>query len=320
MGKYAQLVVGPAGAGKTTYCAVAYDHLCTVDRSRHVHLVNLDPAAGALPYKPTVDVRELVTVDDVMEACELGPNGALVFAMETVLTHNWMADELGDYEEDYLVIDCPGQIELYTHYPIMRQFISMLERIGYKVCVLYFCEAPRFINTPAYVSSVLAATSAMLSLGTAQVNVASKMDMLSEDPEERESIVKQALNPSPFSLAMSMGHPRYARLNAALADIVDRFSLVSFVPLTCTDTDSVQRVLDYVDQSTQYGEDLEPRDSDYIGQGGDARVQDTEGCEWEGADAAVGRYDTEMATGSGTMITPDYSPDYTSGGDLDEQD
>lgn len=53
--------------------------------------MNLDPAAESFTYKPSLDVRELVTVADVMEEMELGPNGALVYSMEYLLENlNWL--------------------------------------------------------------------------------------------------------------------------------------------------------------------------------------------------------------------------------------
>ena len=45
---------------------------------RSVVVVNLDPAHDELPYHCAVDVRELVNVDDVMQAYELGPNGGML--------------------------------------------------------------------------------------------------------------------------------------------------------------------------------------------------------------------------------------------------
>ncbi|PIO65681.1 hypothetical protein TELCIR_12635, partial [Teladorsagia circumcincta] len=80
--KYAQLVMGPAGSGKSTYCSVIYNHCQSI--GRFVQVVNLDPAAEAFNYPATADVRSLISVDDVMEDKELalGPNGALVFCME----------------------------------------------------------------------------------------------------------------------------------------------------------------------------------------------------------------------------------------------
>jgi hypothetical protein len=40
-----------------------------------VHLVNLDPAAEHFSYPVSFDLRDLVTLEDVMEEMELGPNG-----------------------------------------------------------------------------------------------------------------------------------------------------------------------------------------------------------------------------------------------------
>ena len=32
-----------------------------------------------------------------------------------------MMDDVDDEDDDYVIFDCPGQIELYTHLPIMKQ-------------------------------------------------------------------------------------------------------------------------------------------------------------------------------------------------------
>ncbi len=77
---FVQLVVGPAGAGKTTYCSTIKEHCDTIHRP--VFLVNLDPAAEGLPFKADFDVRDLVSQADVMPSLKLGPNGALVFCFE----------------------------------------------------------------------------------------------------------------------------------------------------------------------------------------------------------------------------------------------
>ena len=54
--------------------------------------------------------------------------------------------------------------------------------------------------------------------------------------------------------------PRYARLNEAIAGLVDEFSMVSFFPLDYTEEESLQDLLAYIDNSIQYGEDEEIRD------------------------------------------------------------
>lgn len=52
MGRYGQLVMGPAGAGKSTYCATMQKHCESTKRSAHV--VNLDPAAEIFEYAVSI--------------------------------------------------------------------------------------------------------------------------------------------------------------------------------------------------------------------------------------------------------------------------
>lgn len=49
-----QLVVGPAGSGKSTYCN-AIKELCA-DQHRRAYLINLDPAAEDLPYECDIGI------------------------------------------------------------------------------------------------------------------------------------------------------------------------------------------------------------------------------------------------------------------------
>lgn len=58
------------------------------------------------------------------------------------------------------------------------------------------------------------------------------------------------------SLSASTG-PKFRRLNAAVASLLDEYSLVSFVPLDISDEDSIGEVLLQVDMAIQYGEDAE---------------------------------------------------------------
>lgn len=68
---FGQVVIGPPGSGKTTYCGKVYtfykDKL-----NRKVEVVNLDPANENMNYKPNIDIMQLITVQDVMQNCHLG--------------------------------------------------------------------------------------------------------------------------------------------------------------------------------------------------------------------------------------------------------
>jgi len=56
---------------------------------------------------------ELVSTQDVMENLSLGPNGALMYAMEFLLSNvDWLLKRLQNYPDHYFLFDCPGQVRL----------------------------------------------------------------------------------------------------------------------------------------------------------------------------------------------------------------
>lgn len=79
---FAQLVIGPPGAGKSTYCDGMHQFLGAIGRKASV--VNLDPANDKTSYPCALDVRDLVTLEEIMEEDTLGPNGGVLYAMEEV--------------------------------------------------------------------------------------------------------------------------------------------------------------------------------------------------------------------------------------------
>ena len=80
--RYAVLVTGPAGAGKSTFCRSFLTHLQNARRTGH--LVNLDPAADSqsFEYAPSIDIRDLISLEDVMSELNYGPNGGLIYCFE----------------------------------------------------------------------------------------------------------------------------------------------------------------------------------------------------------------------------------------------
>lgn len=57
-----------------------YTHLHV--KKRRAHIMNLDPAAESFEYEPSIDIRELITLDTVMKEFGYGPNGGLVKCLE----------------------------------------------------------------------------------------------------------------------------------------------------------------------------------------------------------------------------------------------
>lgn len=92
---FAQLVIGPPGSGKSTYCNGMHQFLSAIGRKCSV--VNLDPANDQTSYPCALDVRDLVTLEEIMREDSLGPNGAVLYALEELEENfDWIEGGLRD--------------------------------------------------------------------------------------------------------------------------------------------------------------------------------------------------------------------------------
>jgi GTPase SAR1 family protein len=62
--RFIQLVIGPAGVGKSSYCKIMQEH--GVATKRTIHVANLDPAAEYFDYSAAFDVKDLISLDQVI--------------------------------------------------------------------------------------------------------------------------------------------------------------------------------------------------------------------------------------------------------------
>lgn len=261
MSRVGVLTLGPAGVGKSTFCNAIISHMTTI--GRRAHIVNLDPAAEPTDYEFTIDIRNLISLEDVMEEMDLGPNGALIYCFEYLLNNlDWLDEEIGDYNDEYLIFDCPGQIELYTHVPVLPTVVKHLtQQLNFNLCATYLLEAPFIIDHSKFFSGALSAMSAMILLELPHINILSKIDLIKNDYNKKK--LKQFLNPDPLLLSKDdeSFNPKFSRLNKLIANLVDDFGMVQFLPLDCSkESDSVANILSYIDDVTQWSETQEPKE------------------------------------------------------------
>ncbi|GAA0154617.1 small GTPase [Lithospermum erythrorhizon] len=227
---FAQLVIGPAGSGKSTYCSSLYQHCQAVGRS--INIVNLDPAAEHFDYPVAMDIRELISLEDVMEELGLGPNGGLIYCMEHLEENldTWLTEELDNYlDDDYLVFDCPGQIELFSHVPVLKNFVEHLKRKNFNVCAVYLLDSQFMTDVTKFISGCMSSLSAMIQLELPHVNILSKMDLV-----KNKRGVEKYLDPEPHLLLAELNQrmaPQFEKLNKSLIEVVDHYSMVNFLPL-----------------------------------------------------------------------------------------
>jgi len=71
---------------------------------RKCQVVNLDPANDRTAYPCALDVRDLVTLDEIMDENGLGPNGGVVYALEELEENiDWLQDELLKFDRKLLI-------------------------------------------------------------------------------------------------------------------------------------------------------------------------------------------------------------------------
>lgn len=280
MSKFGVLVVGPAGAGKTTFCTALIQQLQNTRRS--AFYVNLDPAAESFTHEPDLDIRDLITLEDVMEELQLGPNGGLIYCFEFLLQNlDFLHEALDPLSEEYLIIfDMPGQIELYTHIPLLPSLVKFLSRAGplnISLCAAYLLESSFVVDKAKFFAGTLSAMSAMLMLEMPHVNVLSKMDQVREMvsrkelkrftsvdvqllQEDNDDSPEEAMTGDPANRNTVMSGGSFKQLNRAVGQLIDDFSMVSFLRLDVQDEDSVAGILSHIDDAIQFHEAQEPRE------------------------------------------------------------
>mgnify|MGYP006079215045 CR=1 FL=1 len=257
MGRFVQLVMGPAGVGKSTYCKTIQDHCAASKRTMCV--ANLDPAAENFDYSCAFDVRDLINLEDVMEEFGLGPNGGLVYCMEFLMQNNeWLKDQLDQFgEDDYIILDCPGQVELYSHLPIMHNMAKMLQMWGYKCISVYLLDALFVMEPSKFISGCMLSLSSMIQLELPHVNVITKCDVV--DKEQVEAVLDSE-GAWMIQAMEKTSNKAFQKLTQAVSSVIDDYMIVSFVMLDPTDEESIEDVLSRTDYTVQYGEDLEPKE------------------------------------------------------------
>lgn len=234
---------------------------CIILTSNNVFLFM--QAAEEFKYAVSVDVRELISVSDVADEFQLGPNGALVYCMEFLLDNiEWLEDKLDAYiDNDYLVFDLPGQIELYTHFPFMRQLVGYLQKWDFRVQALYFLDSQFMADGTKFFGGCVTALSAMVQLEVPHINVISKMDLARGiDKRRLEEYMYADIDGLVHDLSKHTA-PKFLRLNHAMGNLLEQFSMVSFVSLDVSDNDSIADLLMMADLALQYDDEVDVRDN-----------------------------------------------------------
>lgn len=179
-------LVGTAGSGKSLLTSSLEKWLVGSDLS--VAVVNIDPGVDSPPYTSDVDIREYVDYGDVMNTFGLGPNGALVASLDMAVGYiDNLRNEITETERDYILVDCPGQMELFAYRNSGPLMVSGLKGDDPTVS-LYLLDSNIARTATGYLSSMLLGLSINIRFGLPQQNILSKSDILTE--EEIDEVVQ----------------------------------------------------------------------------------------------------------------------------------
>ncbi|NXJ70930.1 GPN2 GTPase, partial [Rostratula benghalensis] len=252
---FGQVVIGPPGSGKTTYCHGMQEFMGRIGRK--VTVVNLDPANEAVPYPCAVDIAQLISLPDVMENLKLGPNGGLLYCMEYLEANfDWLQEKLAAFRGHYYLFDCPGQVELYTHHRALKNVFAQLAKWNFRLAAVHLVDSHYCTDPGKFISVLCTSLSTMLHVELPHVNILSKMDLI-------EQYGKLAFNLDYYTEVLDLSYlvdhlasdpffRNYRRLNEKLVEVIEDYSLVSFVPLNVQDKESMRQVMQAVDKANGY--------------------------------------------------------------------
>ncbi|XP_015187630.1 PREDICTED: GPN-loop GTPase 2 [Polistes dominula] len=253
---FGQFVIGPPGSGKTTYCNAMCKFL--EQMGRKVAVINIDPANENMEYVPSVDISELIKHEEVMLEYDLGPNGALIYCMEFLEANiNWLITKVFNLKDYYLIFDCPGQVELYTHHKSVSSIVEKLTQNLVRLCSVHLIDSHHCSDPGKYLSSLILCTTTMLQIGLPHVNIMTKFDEMKKFKDQLAfnidfytevldlNYLLEKLDEDPFTT-------KYKKLNAALISLVEDYSLVSFIPLDVTNQALLLKVKNAIDKANGY--------------------------------------------------------------------
>jgi GPN-loop GTPase len=85
-----------------------------------------------------------------------------------------------------LIKNLQGQIELYTHIPVLPSLVRLLSgpRFDFRVCKVHLQESQFVQDSSKFFSGILSAMSSMIAMEVPTVNLMSKMDLVKTKKSE----------------------------------------------------------------------------------------------------------------------------------------
>jgi len=245
--------IGTAGSGKST---LAYNFQQWMNlRELDAITVNLDPGAENLPYEPDVDIRDWVSLEEVMKSYSLGPNGAQIACADMLaLNTSDLKKSIDSFKTDYILMDTPGQLELFAFREAGKYIIKFLN--PQRSIIAYILDPALAKTASGFASQLLLSISTNFRIGLSQINVLSKADMLSD--EELKQIKNWSEDSEDLTNAINKEKASiYREINEKITDLIKEFKSHSkLFPIGKEDFYGIEDIYTQIQIQFAGGEDL----------------------------------------------------------------
>ena len=219
-------------------------------------LINLDPSH---PYAECdINIREFI-MSERLDG--LGPNGAIVKAMQEINNHlEWLTSKLSFHIEElelptdedivvFIIMDFPGQVELYMHHQSTRKILEKLEKLM-RIVVINVNDSTYLPDMHHYIAMSLTSLGSMLNVGCSTLNVLSKMDLL--DTSMLNGKLSDYLYPTdvsamiPNDIGKDSVFFKFQKLTSEIAEIISNYSILSYIPYSINSPLSIQKIVKHI--------------------------------------------------------------------------
>jgi len=245
--------IGTAGSGKSTltYNLKRWMELRGVDAIT----VNLDPGAENLPYEPDVDIRDWISIKEVMDAYGLGPNGAQIACADMLaLNTSDVKKSIESFKTEYVLLDTPGQLELFVFREAGKYIVKFLN--PERSIITYLLDHALATTASGFVSQLLLSISTNFRLNISQINILSKSDMLSE--KDLEFVERWSKDPEElYNAVLKEEASVYREMSEGLFNLINEFGNQSKIfPTGKEDFFGIEDLYTQIQLQFEGGEDL----------------------------------------------------------------
>ncbi|ELP86465.1 hypothetical protein EIN_032560 [Entamoeba invadens IP1] len=245
---YGQVITGAPGCGKTTFVKGMFSFLSLMGRTPLI--VNLDPANEPSEYTDCVSLPSLLSLDEAMTTTALGPNGGMLYCLEYLESNvDWMLDKIAEKKATYLLIDCPGQTELFSTHEVLPRILHKMLKMKFQLTAVHLIDSVHIGDPSIYIAAMLQTLACNMNFELPFVTFLSKADLIGNYgfKTKLDDLINGNLKDESFDLP-----DRLKKLSEKLAEVVDDYALIRPVPFAVEDKDDLALAVALVDKANGY--------------------------------------------------------------------